>query len=223
MLDPGAGKTKTGYLWALTRDDRGWNGEDPPAVVFTYAPGRSGAHAMDILRGFDGILQVDGYTGYDALAEPRRVGGAPLTLAYCWAHSRRKLHDIYQKDGSEIAAEGLRRIARIYKIEASIRGRSPEERLTIRQQKSAPLIANFRLWLTNQRARISTKSVRQENSPPDCFLVFLTRRKARLYPSPLGRAADIPDRWPRRDGYQPGRKHHQANHPEPQERPLRRP
>ena len=113
---------------------------------------------MDILRGFDGILQVDGHTGYNALAELRRVGGAPLTLAYCWAHSRRKLHDIYQKDGSEIAAEGLRRIAQIYKIEASICGRSPEERLTIRLQKSAPLIANFRLWLTNQRARISTKS-----------------------------------------------------------------
>ena len=159
VLDPGAGKTKTGYLWALTRDDRGWNGgEDPPAVVFTYAPGRSGSHAMDILRGFDGILQVDGYAGYNALAELRRVGGAPLTLAYCWAHSRRKLHDIYQKDGSEIAAEGLRRIAQIYKIEASVRGRAPEERLAIRQQKSAPLTADFRLWLTNQRARISTKS-----------------------------------------------------------------
>lgn len=113
VLDPGAGKTKTGYLWALTRDDRGWGGGDPPAVVFTYAPGRSGSHAMDILRGFDGILQVDGYAGYDALAEPRRVGGKPLTLAYCWAHARRKLHDIYQKDGSEIAAEGLRRIAQI--------------------------------------------------------------------------------------------------------------
>ena len=66
VLEPGAGKTKTGYLWALTRDDRGWGG-DPPAVVFTYAPGRSGSHAMDILRGFDGILQVDGYAGYNAL------------------------------------------------------------------------------------------------------------------------------------------------------------
>ena len=129
MLDPGAGKTKTGYLWALTRDDRGWNGADPPAVVFTYAPpfrrmlafacqatGRSGSHAMDILKDFNGILQVDGYAGYDALAEPRRIGGTPLTLAYCWAHARRKRHDITQKDGSGIAAEGLRRIARIYKI-----------------------------------------------------------------------------------------------------------
>ena len=111
-----------------------------------------------VSRGFDGILQVDGYAGYNALAEPRRVGGEPLTLAYCWAHARRKLHDIYQKDGSEIAAEGLRRIAQIYKIEASIRGSAPDERLAIRQQKSAPLAADLRLWLTQQRSRISAKS-----------------------------------------------------------------
>ncbi len=111
-----------------------------------------------VSRGFEGILQVDGYAGYIALAELRRVGGAPLMLAYCWAHSRRKLHDIYRQGGSEIAAEGLRRIALLYKIEASIRGRSSEERLAIRQQKSAPLTADFRLWSTQQRSRISAKS-----------------------------------------------------------------
>lgn len=58
VLDPKAGKTITGYLWAVTRDDRGWGGDDPPAVVFTYAPGHLGRHAMDILTGFEGILQV---------------------------------------------------------------------------------------------------------------------------------------------------------------------
>ncbi len=174
VLAPGAGKTKTGYLWALTRDDRGWGGEDPPAVVFTYAPGRHGSHAMDILRGFDGILQVDGYTGYDALAGPKRVGGMPLTLAYCRAHARRKLHDIYQKDGSEIAAEGLRRIAEIYKIEAKIRGNRPDERLAVRPKHSAPLVADFRLWLSKQR------SVVRENDLPDRFLILPTSAKSRL-------------------------------------------
>ena len=103
VLHPKTGKTKTGFLWALTRYDRGWGGSDPPAVVFTHAPGRHGHHSMDILTGFEGIRQVDGYTDFNALAEPKRVGGMPLTLAYCWAHSRRKSHDIYQKDGSEIA------------------------------------------------------------------------------------------------------------------------
>lgn len=113
---------------------------------------------MDNLAGFEGILQVDGYTGYDALAEPRRVGGAPLTLAYCWAQSRRKLQDIYQKDGSEIAAKGLRRITQIYKIKGRVRGRSPVERLAARQAHSAPLIADFHKWLTQKRSRISARS-----------------------------------------------------------------
>ncbi|MEN8739542.1 MAG: IS66 family transposase, partial [Phaeobacter gallaeciensis] len=54
VLDPGRGRKKTGYLWALARDDRGWGGDDPPGVVFTYAPGRAGQNAEQILQGFDG-------------------------------------------------------------------------------------------------------------------------------------------------------------------------
>ena len=108
------------------------------------------------------------------MAEPKRVGGSPLTLAYCWAHARRKLHDIYRQDGSEIAAEGLRRIAEIYKIEAKIRGRTLGERFAIRQAQSAPLIADFRQWLTQQR------SVVRENDLPDRFLILTTSAKSRL-------------------------------------------
>ena len=74
VLDPGRGRTKTGYLWALARDDRGWGGDAPPGVVFTYNPSRAGAHAEQILQGFDGILQLDGYTGYDRLTRPSRKG-----------------------------------------------------------------------------------------------------------------------------------------------------
>ena len=69
MLDPKAGKTKTGYFWALARDDRPWGGAAPPGVAFTYAPGRSGQYADDILKGFTGILQVDGYAGYNRLIQ----------------------------------------------------------------------------------------------------------------------------------------------------------
>jgi transposase len=50
VLDPGRGKTKTGYLWAMARDDRPWGGSDPPGVVFAYAPGRAGNHAERLLR-----------------------------------------------------------------------------------------------------------------------------------------------------------------------------
>jgi transposase len=88
VLDPGRGKTKTGYLWAMARDDRPWGGGDPPGVVFTYAPGRAGAHAERLLTGFDGVLQVDGYAGYKRLTRDDREGGRPLVLAQCWSHAR---------------------------------------------------------------------------------------------------------------------------------------
>ena len=78
VLDPGRGKTKTGYLWAVLRDDRGWGGSAPPGVVFHYRPGRKGEYAAEILQGFNGTIQVDAYGGYSHLATPKRPGGDPL-------------------------------------------------------------------------------------------------------------------------------------------------
>ena len=116
VLDPGRKKTKTGYLWALARDDRNWGGDDPPGVVFFYAPDRRGENAEKFITGFDGILQLDGYQGYHRLTRDTRKGGAPIIVAQCWAHARRKLKEVHDRDKSEIAAEGLRRIAAIYAI-----------------------------------------------------------------------------------------------------------
>ncbi|MYF86468.1 MAG: IS66 family transposase [Rhodospirillaceae bacterium] len=158
VLDPGRGRSKIGWLWALARDDRAWGGPDPPGVVYFYAPGRGGEHAERFLKGFDGILQVDGYAGYNRLTGPGRKGGAPLRLAFCWSHARRRLREIYDSSGSEIAAEGLRRIAELYAIEAEIRGCSPERRLAERQARSAPLVEAFGDWLKQQRARVSPRS-----------------------------------------------------------------
>ena len=157
VLDPGRGRTKTGYLWALARDDRGWAGPDPPGVVYFYAPGRGGAHAERFLEGFSGVLQTDAYAGYNRLLRVDRAGG-PIRLAYCWAHARRRLRDIYEKSGSEIAAGGLARIAAFYRIEAEIRGRAPEERLAVRQAETAPKVGAFGHWLKVQRSRLSAKS-----------------------------------------------------------------
>jgi transposase len=69
VLDPGRGQTKTGYLWAILRDDRGWNGSAPAGVVFHYRPGRKGEYAAEILNGFNGTIQVDAYGG--TLTSPR--------------------------------------------------------------------------------------------------------------------------------------------------------
>ena len=154
VLDPGRGKTKTGYLWALARDQRPWAGPDPPGVVFFYAPGRGGRHAEGFLKGFQGKLHVDGYAGYNVVAAP----GKGVVRCYCWSHARRKLCEIHDSHRSTIAAEGLRRIAAMYAIEKEIRGEPPEVRLAVRQARTAPLVKDFGVWLRRQRARISPKS-----------------------------------------------------------------
>ena len=156
VLDPGRGKVKKGYFWALARDNRGWNGPEPPGVAFTYAPGRSGNYASQILQGFEGILQVDGYAGYNRVLDLR--DNAPIQLAYCWAHARRKLYELTHHNVAPIAEEGLKQIAALYRIEGQIRGRSAEERLAMRQQKSAPKIATFKVWLDHVRTQVSAKS-----------------------------------------------------------------
>ncbi|WGF90767.1 IS66 family transposase [Marinivivus vitaminiproducens] len=157
VLDPGRGRTKTGYLWALARDDRQWGGADPPGVVYFYAPGRGACHAEALLEGFTGVLQVDGYAAYKAIARAAPPD-KPLRLAHCWAHGRRQLRELFDKDGSAIAEVGLRQIARLYRIEAEIRGRSAAERLAVRRKRSRPLVEAFGTWLAEQRARISAKS-----------------------------------------------------------------
>ena len=157
VLDPGRGATKTGYLWALARDDRRWGGADPPGVVYFYAPGRGAEHAEAMLAGFTGVLQVDGYSAYKTLAG-KRPADAPLTLAHCWAHGRRQLRELFDQDASPIAAEGLRRIAELYRIEAEIAGQPPERRRAVRQERAKPLVLAFGAWLAEARAKLSPKS-----------------------------------------------------------------
>ncbi len=167
VLDPGRGKTScqrrvfdttTGYLWAVLRDDRGWNGTAPPGVVFRYRPGRKGEYAAEILKGFNGTIQVDAYGAYTHLATPKRPGGDPLRLAFCWAHGRRKLIKAKPKKGSPIVDEALLRIAALYKVEDAIRGSDPDHRRAVRQEMSRPLVDEFFAWLKAQAARVSRKS-----------------------------------------------------------------
>ncbi len=99
-----------------------------------------------------------GYAGYNRLTKKDRDGGDPVVLAYCWAHARRKLNDLAEKSSSQIANDGLKQIATLYRIEAEIRGESPDERLAVRQDRSAPIVKAFGIWLKQQRARVSPKS-----------------------------------------------------------------
>ena len=67
-------------------------------------PIAAGRTPRKFLRGFDGILQLDGYQGYNRLTRPSRKGGDPIRVAHCWAHARRKLKEVFDRDGSELAA-----------------------------------------------------------------------------------------------------------------------
>jgi transposase len=154
VLDPGRGKTKRGYLWAIARDDRPWQGPEPPGVAYIYAPMRSGSVALHALAGFQGVLQVDGYGGYNALTDDRRKDEAPLQLAFCWTHWRRDFFDLAKGGHAPIAEEMLKRIAALYDVETEARGRSAEERRALRQEKSRPLVEALFAWAAQRLERL---------------------------------------------------------------------
>lgn len=89
VLDHQLRRTRTARFWSYAVDDRPWQGPAQPAVVYLFAEDRKGQHVHEHLAGFGGVLQVDGYAGYDRLTKPDRPGG-PIQLAFCLAHARRK-------------------------------------------------------------------------------------------------------------------------------------
>jgi transposase len=153
VLDPGRGRTKQGYFWTIARDDRPWGGPDPPAVVYTYAPGRQHEHARTLLGSYRGILQCDGYAAYKVLVDPTGRRG-PCALAFCWSHVRRGFYDLVKGGLAPIATEALRRIAALYRIEAEIRGQNAGERRAARQARSRPLLDELRIWFRAQLAKL---------------------------------------------------------------------
>ena len=103
-------------------------------------------------------LHVDGYAGYNRLADDRREGGDPLRIVYCWAHARREIIRATPKAGSPVAGDLLGRIAELYKIEAEIRGAPADARLTERRARSKPILEALRAALDVHAARLSKKS-----------------------------------------------------------------
>jgi transposase len=155
-LERGRGRTMDGRLWAYAVDDRPCGGTGPPAVAYLYAPDRKGIRPAAHLAGFRGVLQVDGYGGFKALERGRNDGS--VVLAFCWAHLRRRFFEIHAGTASPIAAEALLRIGEIYAIEREIRGRSPAQRVAMRQARSTPLVASMQAWLRAQLNRVSRDS-----------------------------------------------------------------
>jgi transposase len=162
------GKTDTARLWVYVRDDRPFAGTDPPAALFHYSRNRRGEHPQTHLAAWSGILQADAYSGYGELYREGRDPG-PALEAGCFAHARRKFFELADVVSSArkksrgqhsamiypIALEAVQRLDALFDIERSINGKSPAERLAVRQELSAPLMAELHTWLTEQVAKLS--------------------------------------------------------------------
>jgi transposase len=151
------GKCRTGRLWAHVRDDRPFGGKAAPAAVFYYSPTREGEHPQRQLAKYTGIMQVDAYSGYNALyAEGRQPG--PIIEAACWAHGRRKLYELARLRKMPIAIEAVRRIDELFAIEREINGQTPAQRLAVRAERSKPLVEDLERWLRAERRKLSSKN-----------------------------------------------------------------
>jgi transposase len=155
VLSPGSGKTKLGRIWTYVRDDRGYQGAAPPAVWFAYSPDRKAKHPIEHLSAFRGILQADGYAGFNGLYDRAQN---PLTEAACWAHARRKFYELATATDSPMANEALVRIGALYEIEESIRGQPATERQRERHARASPILDELQRWLLANVRLVSKKS-----------------------------------------------------------------
>ena len=153
VLAPSNGKTRTGRLWTYVRDDRPAGVSTAPAVWFAYSEDRKGEHPRRHLKDFKGALQADAYSGFHHL-----YGDGNIYEVACWAHTRRKFHDIHVAHASPTTTEALARIGALYGIEEQIRGKPAELRCSVRQTRSRPLLDELRQWMEKTLRSLSTKS-----------------------------------------------------------------
>ncbi len=160
------GQTSTGRVWVYVRDDRPFGGADPPAALFHFSPDRRGEHPQAHLTGWTGVLQADAYGGYGKLYFGERKP-APIIEAACWAHGRRKFFELADIEAvarqrarkkvaviAPLALEAVRRMDELFAIEREVNGRPAAERLAMRRERSAPIVAALEAWMRAERARL---------------------------------------------------------------------
>ena len=179
VLAPKTGQVKKGRMWVILRDGRPYQGSDPPAVVYFYSPDRKGEHPRAFMKGFSGVLQADGFTGFNAMYRPDpETQKIQVKEAGCWAHWRRKFYDVYESNDSPIAKEALDRIGKLYDVERTISGKTKEQRQTVREAKSRPLAESFKTWLEARLKELPekfdlTSAINYGLSKWDAFTLFL--------------------------------------------------
>lgn len=153
VLEPGSGKTASGYLWVY----RTLPSDPVQAVTFDFAMSRAQAHPNRMLAHFNGTLQVDGYAGYnEVLARPGVIE------AGCLAHARRKFVEVYEATKSPEAQQAIVRIAALYQIEREFDDTAQAgctlDRERYRQARAGPLLEAFHAWLTASYAKSPPRS-----------------------------------------------------------------
>ena len=172
VLAPGLGRTKTGRLWAYVRDDRPFCGAAPPAAAYFYSPDRTAAHPAAHMASFTGLLQADGYSGFQKLYGPARTKPGPIIEVACWAHTRRGFFDEWEHRKSPTAKQALDRIAAVYTVEARAAFAPVSER-AVRRRETAALLDAFFVWAEATVAKMSAKS-----NLADAFRYAIKRREA---------------------------------------------
>ena len=150
LLAPGRGKTKKAYVWVY----RTTNFVAQRAVLFDFCASRGGEHPQRVLKDFAGTLVTDDYSGYHGLKAQGRITGA-----LCMAHARRKLFEAHKLNGSQIAAQAVALIAKLYEVEREAREFEPQARLLLRQSRSKPLAEELHAWLLAQRQALAKADV----------------------------------------------------------------
>lgn len=151
LREPGKSAETQSYLWLYRTGRMG-----PPIVLYDYRPTRGGEHPRKFLAGFSGYLHVDGFPGYHKVAN--------VTLVGCWAHARRKFDEALKalpasQDKIETAAhQGLAFCNQLFAIERELKDAIPEDRYTIRLERSRPVLDAYLTWLRQQRSRALPKS-----------------------------------------------------------------
>lgn len=151
LREPGRSAESTSYLW-LYRTGR----EGPPIILYDYQTTRGGEHPRKFLSGFTGYLHVDGYPGYHKVLH--------VTLVGCWAHARRKFDESLKALPDPkatlgvTAGEGLNFCNRLFAIERDIKDLTPNERYSVRLERSRPILDAFLVWLRTHRSRVLPKS-----------------------------------------------------------------
>ena len=145
LLDPGGGKTRRAYMWAYARGAF----EAEPGVAYDFCAGRGGKYPHAFLKDWTGTLVVDAYSGYDAT-----LSLEGRSTAHCLAHSRRKFDELVKAGASEVAKQAIQRIAWLYRVEAEVRDKTPEQRLQMRLERTKPLWQELHVWLQLERGRV---------------------------------------------------------------------